>query len=54
MKDAPQFSTRTILSFSQVELALLSLCAQALAYWVRVGHWPRLIEHDADRGWSVW
>ena len=39
-------ATRTALSYSSVELALLSLCAQAIAYYARTGHWPKLAPHD--------
>ena len=46
--------TRTVLSYTQFDLALLSLCAQAIAYYVRTGHWPKLAPHDADQGWAVW
>lgn len=48
------FAQHTALTYSQFELALLSLCAQAIAYYARTGHWPKLIEHDADLGFSVW
>ena len=48
------FHTKTVLSYSQLELALLSLCAQAIAYYARTGHWPKLIEHDAIGGIEVW
>jgi len=40
--------TRTALSYSQFDLAILSLCAQAIAYYVRTGHWPRLAPHDSQ------
>ncbi len=49
-----QRSTRTALCYSQLELALLSLKAQAIAYRIRTGHWPKLIEHDAEGGMVVW
>ena len=47
------FATRTVLSYSQFELALLSLCAQAIAYYARTGKWPRLAPHDSDYD-EVW
>lgn len=40
--------TRTALSYSAFELAILSLCAQAIAYYARTGHWPRLAPHDSE------
>ncbi len=45
--------TRSALSYSQFDLAILSLCAQAIAYYVRTGHWPLLAAHDAC-GTLVW
>lgn len=48
------FHTRTTLGYSQLELALLSLCAQAIAYYARTGHWPKLIAHDAVGAIEVW
>jgi hypothetical protein len=45
--------TRTVLSYSQFDLAMLSLCAQAIAYYARTGHWPKLAPHDCD-GVGVW
>lgn len=38
--------TQTALSYSQFDLAILSLCAQAIAYYARTGHWPKLAPHD--------
>jgi hypothetical protein len=38
--------TRSALSYSQFDLALLSLCAQAIAYYARTGYWPKLAPHD--------
>lgn len=38
----------TALSYSSFDLAILSLCAQAIAYYVRTGYWPRLAPHDTD------
>ena len=40
--------TRTALAYAPFELALLSLCAQAIAYYARTGHWPKLAPHDSD------
>lgn len=40
--------TRTALSYSAFDLAILSLCAQAIAYYARTGHWPKLAPHDTD------
>jgi hypothetical protein len=51
---AQQTPTRSAFSYSQVELALLSLKAQAIAYKLKTGHWPKLIEHDAEGGMVVW
>ena len=45
--------TRTALSYSQLDLALLSLCAQAIAYYVRTGHWPKLAPHNTAYA-EVW
>ena len=45
--------TRTALSYSQLDLAILSLCAQAIAYYARTGHWPRLAPHDTGYA-EVW
>jgi hypothetical protein len=45
--------TRTPLSYSQFDLAILSLAAQAIAYYARTGHWPKLAPHDSD-GVGVW
>ena len=42
------FATRTPLSYSQFELALLSLCAQAIAYYARTGYWPKLAPHTTE------
>ncbi len=36
------------LAYSQFELAILSLCAQAIAYYARTGYWPRLAPHDSQ------
>lgn len=47
------FATRTTLSYTQFELALLSLCAQAIAYYVRTGHWPKLAPHTTQYA-EVW
>ena len=40
--------TRSAFSYSQFELAILSLAAQAIAYYARTGHWPKLAPHDTD------
>lgn len=48
------FAHPNALSYTQFELALLSLCAQAIAYYARTGHWPRLIAHDAVGAVEVW
>jgi hypothetical protein len=45
--------TRSALSYSQFELAILSLAAQAIAYYARTGYWPKLAPHDGD-GVGVW
>jgi len=45
--------TRTALSYTQFELALLSLRVQAVAYYARTGHWPRLAPFDSDHT-EVW
>ena len=45
--------TRTALSYSQLDLAILSLCAQAIAYKARTGYWPRLAPHDTGYA-EVW
>lgn len=42
------YAQHTALGYSQFDLALLSLCAQAIAYYVRTGHWPKLAPHDSD------
>ena len=47
LPDQPAF-TRTVLSYSQFDLALLSLRAQAIAYFARTGHWLRLAPHDSQ------
>ena len=52
LRDQPAF-TRTALSYSQFELALLSLRAQAVAYYARTGRWPRLAPHDSEHV-EVW
>jgi hypothetical protein len=44
--DDPPKGARSILSYSQFDLAILSLCAQAIAYYVRTGFWPKLAPHD--------
>jgi hypothetical protein len=44
----PPHGARSILSYSQFELAMLSLCAQAVAYYARTGFWPKLAPHDAE------
>jgi hypothetical protein len=41
-------ATRTALSYTSFELAILSLCAQAIAYYVRTGHWPKLAPHTTE------
>jgi len=48
------FHTRTTLNYTQFELALLSLCAQAIAYYARTGYWPKLAPHDLAGGIEVW
>lgn len=48
-----QTPTRSALSYSPFDLAILSLCAQAIAYYVRTGYWPKLAPHDSD-GIGVW
>lgn len=48
------FANRTVLSYSQLELALLSLCAQAISYYAKTGHWPKLAPHDAAVGLEIW
>lgn len=45
--------TRTALSYTQFELALLSLCAQSIAYYVRTGFWPKLAPHTTQYA-EVW
>ena len=40
--------TRSALSYTQFELAILSLCAQAIAYYARTGYWPKLAPHDSN------
>lgn len=45
--------TRSALSYSQFELAIYSLCAQAIAYYARTGHWPKLAPHDTAYA-EVW
>lgn len=47
------FATRTTLSYTQLELALLSLCAQAIAYYAHTGHWPKLAPHTTTYA-EVW
>ncbi len=42
------YAQHTALCYSPFELAILSLCAQAIAYRARTGHWPRLAPHDTD------
>lgn len=50
--DQPAF-TRTALSYSQFDLAILSLCAQAIAYYAIHGQWPKLAPHDTEYA-EVW
>jgi len=45
--------TRTVMSYSQEELALLVFKAFAIQYRVQHGHWPKPIERDADGGLVV-
>jgi len=45
--------TRTALSYSQEELALLIYKAFAIQYRVEHGHWPTPIEREADGGLVV-
>ena len=48
------FHTKTTFGYTQLELALLSLVAQAIAYYARTGYWPRLAAHDAPDALLVW
>lgn len=44
--DDPPQGARSVTSYSDFDLAILSLCAQAIAYYARTGHWPKLAPHD--------
>ena len=45
--------TRTVMSYTQAELALLIYKAFAIQYRVQHGHWPKPIVREADGGLVV-